>query len=175
MFSLDYINTFSEFSTFHHPDKEKIINFIQLVYNKNSPFIVKFPDLQKRKTECLISADLSPKFDLEDPGYQHLVDIYLSRIQNSNEFETLISIQEALWEANMILRTPVGPLDEDKKMRTLDTKAKMVGHIQKYTEKIAELTKIIFMDDKKATELNEKRRRITPESIASQKQNIDHD
>lgn len=172
MYSLEHLQSFTEFAQYKSANRDRIFKFIQLCYSKSSPLIKQFPDLQKRKEQALLGAGLEPKnFDLDREDIAVLVDVYLCKIQSSNQWDSLISFQECLWESHRVLRAPVWDfIDQDKQIKALETKHKLVAAIETYTTKIEDLYKVIFHSDDKLIDASQKKiRRITPEMMARQK------
>lgn len=162
MFSLEILDSFIEFRTYNHDNREAVFTYIQMVYNRQSPLLTNHPELQDRK-----KAARTLDIDYDNDSILELIDIYLCRIQSSNAFNMLISYQEAFWEANNKLRRKISDgLDEDKVLKAVETKSKLIDYVENLSAKIAVLTNNIFQEDNQLIKRSEKKRRLTPEYMA---------
>ena len=52
--SSEILNSFEEFATFSHPLKDGIVDFIQLAYHKESPFVKNIENISDRSIPLVL-------------------------------------------------------------------------------------------------------------------------
>jgi hypothetical protein len=183
---------FSQFIALRSPDGFRIIDFIQFAFNIHSPLAQKCDDVVQRASEAYKLADL----DLNAFYCNHLLNIgesnivvfqgmaneeskflmmiddmiscYLSKIQNNNKWEMLVTYQLLFWEYTKRLRIPISSLvDEDKALKGMDIKTKITQPAFDLIKQIDQLKKDLFGDNKRLAVVAEvKIRKTTPETMA---------
>lgn len=111
--------SFSEFEVckkFKHKDKNKILLFIESLYNRKSP-LNKIQDLGERKLAACEKAKLNPAepwvieiMELKNEVVSDLIEAYLGLYQNSNKYHKLISDQQLFLS---MMRLISKPFDEE--------------------------------------------------------------
>lgn len=146
---------FKECREFRHPDKAKIIKYIELLYHKDSE-LNGIQNLMDRKMEACKNAKLNPSaediqniMDMRDESVNFLIFLYLSQFQSSNEFHQLCMDQQLLWNIQQLLAMPVTSVDEDEIMKKYEKRTDLS---KKATELITKINKgiseIYTSDDK---------------------------
>jgi len=105
--------------TFEHKFKDKILLYIEKMYNKDSP-LNKIPDTGERKRLAMIAAKLDPEnedmikiMDLEDEAVKDLVFEYLSYYQWSSRFFKLVADEQLLIRMFKQIMTPITDISTD--------------------------------------------------------------
>lgn len=111
--TVDIVNYYKKFRDYHEfnvdtvQDKNKLLRYIVLMYDFNSPFTV-IKDLIKRKTLCALEAgfeQIDDKFDDNtitmmiclDPQINSMIIRYLSFF-NNHEYSYLVALLEGYWK-----------------------------------------------------------------------------
>ncbi len=186
----------AEFVTVEHPDKDKIIRYIILMYSKESPLVKKFTDLVARKKNAaemagfdLVKDDtpipLEPLLDEEeeddrpeptsllyklynfaDPEIGSMVIGFL-RFQNDLAFSMLASNEQTFFEYQQAILSSIEFFKDDKdKMTALNLKTKLMDESDAIAVRIDKYRKQIYIEDKAIDFV--KKRSSSPESIAVQ-------
>lgn len=111
---------------FAHKDKAKIIRYVQECYSKNSE-LNKIDNLEARRIEACKLVGLDPEqnrdiIDQTNKQVNELIYEYLTRFQNSNEYQQWVSDQQLFWDIQKDLMKPVEGEDREKQY---DFKLKM--------------------------------------------------
>lgn len=187
------LNEYEEFATFVHPDREKILKWLQFTYNRDSPLISRYEDVKSRSVAAYGASGLDMNATyagyMMDIGTSQLVFIegmpvgdtafyvqmddmvscFLARIQNNNRFEALITFQTLYWEYSRRIRTPVSlTLDEDKALKAMEIKTKITEPCFDLIKKIEQLKVDVFGDNKRIADVAEEkvRRKVSPETMS---------
>ncbi len=121
------------FQEFKHPQKDKILRYIELVYSRDSELVKKQFDIVDLKYAAAVDAGLNPDSDevkaiasLEDREVAALIDFYLTRVQNNYEHVNLMTNLELFIEYTSRVRQPINTeLEEDKQLVAFEKKAKL--------------------------------------------------
>lgn len=183
---------FTTFAEFKHADTFGIIDFVQYLYNLNSP-LAQNEDLQNKVYKAYELAGLN----LNATYAQHLLDVgdsqvmiidgvaagdsefymaidnmiacYLSRVQNNLKWELYVTYLSLYWQYTKRLRTPISMLlDDDKALKGMDTKTKITEPAFDLIKKLDMIKKDIFGDYKVIADVAEKKlRKVSPETWAT--------
>jgi len=189
--SHDKLESYEEFSSFQHEEKPQIVEFIQLAYNRDSPFVRDYESIPDRLMASLKESSLPedrawsihlvsvgvdvihkglvpPELKLTLDQIDDMISCYLARIQNSNDFEMYITFQMLFWEYSQRLRTKVSLLlEEDKALKAMDTKVKITDPCFELVGKIDALrVKIFGGNEKVAKKADEKISKPTADNWA---------
>lgn len=154
---------------------DKIIKYIILMYDKNSPLVRKFTDLATRKMNAATMAGFDLKvdddvlqsiYDFIDPRISEMVIGFL-RFQNNLLFSMLVSNEQTFFEYQQSLLSAVMMLRNDKdKLTALAVKSKLMDDSDVIAERIEKYYKQIYMDDKAIDFV--KKKSSSPESVAAE-------
>lgn len=184
------LDSFEEFDSFVHNDKNRIIDFIQLVYNKDSPLVKMYENIGDRIMASVKIAEIpsdsvfvaylldqsgascaSDDFENQKLIYNidDMISCYLSRVCNNNKWEMLVTMQILYWEYTKRLRMFVSiTIDEDKALKAMDLKTKITEPAFDLIKKIEQLRIDIFGDYKAVADVAEKKvRKVSPETWAT--------
>lgn len=177
---LDQLNAYEEFSSFVHPEKKEITDFIQHAYNIESLYVKKYESRSDRlnavsKHIKINDVDVAEYLTIENcpkqmPLIDDMISCYLSKIQNNHKFELYITYQSLFSEYCHRLRSkvPFG-VDEDKALKAMETKVKITQPASDLINVISKLRMEIFGDNKKSATHTDKKVAKTPEYYASLK------
>lgn len=102
---------FSDFPVvkeYKHPEKTRILKYIELMFNKSSD-LIKIENFDERIKAACSKAGIKPEDHQnlitlkKDSQEANLVFIYLSHHQNNNKFHNLIADQVLLWRMQRIM------------------------------------------------------------------------
>lgn len=162
------MNNFSDSDVvkkFSHKDKRKILEWIALVFDKNSE-LAKTTDLHERKLAAFKKVSLAPDpniISMESEEIKNLIFHYLGSTQ-SNRVIQLISNQQLLWGIQQKLM--------EHTVDDFDEKLKMSASCDALLERIETQITMIYGTDKEITEMVEtKIRSLRPEDRVM-KQNL---
>ena len=107
------------FDAFQHKDKEAVVEYVKLVYGKESPLFA-IEDVNEKKS---IARDKSGVItDVESEEISKLILQFL-REQNHYKHSLLLSKQELYWETLEIMREPLTKTkDDDKRLKNIKHK-----------------------------------------------------
>lgn len=151
------------YQEFEHKHKNAILTYIQIAYDQFSE-LYDIPDIFERLVKAAKLAELDPtkKWVIEITNYKNkevnlLIDYFLSRVQNNNEHEQLITNQTLFWRYQA-------------KLRDFDTSLKEASILSAECEKLAERIRHsyteIYGDANDLKNKKQKVIRLVPESMA---------
>ena len=171
----EILNTYQEVISFSHKDKEKIIDYIILLYNKDSPLIQLYSDLAYRKNVACEKAGLNPEsqlmqdiFCLKNDEVLAIIDCFLQKIQCNYAFESMISDMEIFSEFQRAMRKPVPDfeVDPDKQLKAVEIKSKLSSQSKILVENIKSAMNELYGHDSLLKDTSVKRIRTTVENMA---------
>lgn len=135
-------------------DKDKIIRYIVLMYDKNSPLVKRFNNLEQRKREAFVLAG----FNIEDPNlevYKEFKDEEFTNMvtdfliyQNDYIWMMLVSNEQTFYEFQKTLLQESAMIRNDKdKISAIASKAKLMEESDNIVTRITQYRKIIFIED----------------------------
>jgi hypothetical protein len=154
-----------------HKDKQKILSFIKLLYTKDAP-INNIDNLRERQIYAANQCKLDPTdpqiiqiFNYENEEITLLINLYLGKIQNSNEYDQYQSNQWLFWNLQDKMRQPLQDNDEYiKKMNNYSTWS------QQLAERMDKQKSIIWGKDPETQSAGAKIIRMTYEQRIAQKE-----
>lgn len=152
-------------------DKDKVIRYIVLMYDKNSPLPRRFSNLDLRKKEASSLAGFNPDDpnlkaykEFQDQEFTDMVVEFLI-LQNNYTWTMLVSNEQTFYEFQKTLLQESSMIRNDKdKISAIASKAKLMEESDKIVERINAYYKQVFTEEK----LIESAKRIasSPEEIA---------
>lgn len=168
-----YAELLAEKESTGRPDIDNLIRYIMVLYDKKSPLIRSFTNLEQRKREAAVLAGydlevdaerVAKLFDFTDQDLQNLA-LYFLEEQNDMWYCNLVSNEQTFYEYQKALLAEVKLVDGDKdKMSTLVIKSKLQDECEKIAERVEKYyTKVYGEGEEKA---KAKTKDFSPESIA---------
>jgi hypothetical protein len=160
---------------------DKLIRYVVLMYDINSPLRFHIPELGKRKSFAAEMAgynvnkdDVTALFDFkisdgdEDKPYEELIDCITNylKYQNNWMWSMVVSNEQAFYELNKRVMMPVdGQRDKDI-LQAIDIKTKIMTAQDDIVQRLKKYYKELTGDDTSLEEAITRRKRVTAESIA---------
>lgn len=152
-------------------DKDKVIRYIVLLYDKGSPLVRRFSNLDTRKREAATLAGFNP----EDPALksykefqdQEFTDMVVEFLiyQNNYTWTMLVSNEQTFYEFQKTLLQESSMIRNDKdKISAIASKSKLMEESDKIVERINSYYSQVFVEDKVIE--SAKRVASSPEEIA---------
>lgn len=174
----EILATYPEVMAFEHKYKDKIIDFIILLYRKDSPLILTYPELSQRKSVAALECNLDPQSDymqsvflLKEEPVLAIINCFLQRVQSSYTFERMISDMEIFSEFQRAMRSPVPSfdVDPDKQLKAIEIKGKLSAQSKLLEENIKAAWQELYGNDEDLRDVSIKKVRTTVESMANKK------
>jgi hypothetical protein len=175
-----YAELLAESESLGRPDIDKLIRYTMVLYDKRSPAIKQFSNLQLRKNEAAIAAGydlqsdakiLEKLFDFTDKELQILAIEFL-KDQNDMYWCMITSNEQTFYEYQKALLSEVTLFTTEKdKLSALQIKAKLMDDCDTIAERVESYYGRVFGDgdaNKKAKE----QRSFTPEGMANRNKNV---
>lgn len=150
------------------------LKYVYYFYNKESEFLVKYPDVEKRKEACLKEALESSKpgkvvlnqlkaalFDVADKDVSFFIVEYC-RLQRSRIWDMIVANEQAFFEYNKLLLAPITEEGNDL-LKGAELKGKLMKEMESIDERLTHYYEMLFPHSK-SIEVDIKP--ISPESIA---------
>lgn len=152
---------------FKHKNKDKILLYIELLYNKKSK-LNNIEDLWQRKLEAckqagLASDDMKDIMEMKDLIVNDLIFHYQSYFQNSNKHQKLLSDQQLFWNMQKILNSSIPEGDEDDTEKKMSARNKISENCDQLLSRIDRLLSEIYSQDMIETAEITIRQLMTPE------------
>jgi hypothetical protein len=136
-------------------DKDSVIRYIVLLYDKNSPLVKRFSNLDTRKREASVIAGFNPEDpslkaykDFQDQEFADMVVEFLI-YQNNYIWTMLVSNEQTFYEFQKTLLQESSMIRNDKdKINAIASKSKLMEESDKIVERINAYYKQIFVEDK---------------------------
>lgn len=152
-------------------DKDKVIRYIILMYDKGSPLIKRFTNLDARKREASAIAgfnqeepSLKAYKEFQDEEFTEMVVEFLI-YQNNYTWTMLVSNEQTFYEFQKTLLQESSMIRNDKdKISAIASKAKLMEESDKIVERINSYYKQVFTEEKVIE--TAKRIASSPEEIA---------
>lgn len=161
---------------------DKMIRYVLLMYDVNSPLRYNYPDLFKRKQLAASAAgykldteDVTELFDFkikkgdEYETHEKLLDIIIKylKYQNNWVWSMIVSNSEAFYEYNRRVMMPVeGNRDKDI-LQAINIKTQIMQSQDEIYQRLQRYFKELSGGDDKIEDAITKRKRIRPEDIAN--------
>lgn len=162
--------------------EDKVVRYILLMYDINSPLRHHYPDLYKRKQHSadlagynLDKDDLTGLFDFRiktDDGHEpdeELVNMTMKylKYQNNMVWMMIVSNEQAFYEYNRRVMMPVdGSRDKDI-LQAVEIKTKIMSSMDDIYSRLQKYKRDMAGGDEKLEEVITKRKRLRPEEIAN--------
>lgn len=153
-------------------DKDKVIRYIVLMYDKNSPLVKQYPNLEIRKNSALALAgfvtgdpSLEVYKEFKDDDFADMVIDFL-KFQNDYIWMMLCSNEQTFFEFQKTLMLEAAMIRNDKdKISAISAKAKLMEESDNIVNRIINYRKQIFSEDV-IIEKSSKRVASSPEEMA---------
>jgi hypothetical protein len=157
------------------PDIDKLIRYVMVLYDKRSPLIKQFSNLQLRKTEAAIVSGyniekdagiIEKLFDFTDKQLQVLAIEFL-KDQNDMYWSMIVSNEQTFYEYQKALLSEVTLFTTERdKLSALQIKAKLMDDCDTIAERVDTYYHRVFGEGDVNTKAKQKRS-FTPENIAN--------
>lgn len=154
--------TFIEKNGIEVSDPDVSLRYIAWVYDPYSPYVSRFPDIRKRKEHVArqlktIPALISPK----------LVTFFLKELIRNSDWMLIASNENAFEEFAEKVNEPISQLDDEEKViKAVERKAKLLEYMERINETIKTLKKVFFYDDEDLIAEENVVKTLSPETIA---------
>lgn len=135
-------------------ERTKLIKYIVLVYDKESPFIQRFKSLPERKKQAAVTAGFDPKDPiidvLQDVSSDDICSMIIDFVvyQNDLIWSMLISNEQTFYEYQNTLMSPTMMIRNDKdKLSGTAVKTKLLADSHEIAARINSYRKQLFVDD----------------------------
>ncbi len=171
----DLLNEYSEFKSYTGKSKDKIIDYIILLYSKDSKLIHAYPNLVHRKAVAAEQSGMNPSdpyviaiMEQKDESVLPLINCYLQKIQHNYTFERMISDMEAFSENQRFIRAGIKDweTDPDKLLKAIEIKGKLSELSKRFEDNIQDAYNKIYGDNEDLKNREQKIVRTTPENFA---------
>lgn len=148
--------------------------YVYYFYNKESEFLTKYPDVEKRKEACLKEALEGSKpgktvlgqlksalFDVSDKDLSFFIIEYC-RLQRSRVWDMIIANEQAFFEYNKLLLAPIIEEGNDL-LKGAELKGKLMKDMESIDERLTRYYDLLFPHSKN---IEVEIKPISPESIA---------
>jgi hypothetical protein len=127
--------THRAFQSYNHPQKDKILKYIELMYAVGSD-MNKIDSLPERKSASAQKAglkveDMQTIFEERDDAFKQLRHVYLSEYQFHNKYTNLVTWQQMLWNAQRDALKEVEDFDVGRMDKIADFIDKLEGKVSK--------------------------------------------
>jgi hypothetical protein len=136
-------------------DKDKLIRYIIYMYDKSSPLVKRYNNLDRRKQEAAHLAgytqddpSLKTYKDFQDQEFSDMVVDFLI-YQNNYTWTMLVSNEQTFYEFQKTLLQESSMIRNDKdKINAIASKSKLMEESDKIVERINSYYKQVFVEDK---------------------------
>ena len=160
------------FKSLKHEEADSIIAYVCYMYDMHSPLREYYADLRVRKEEAAELAKLKGKINLED-----LYDLKIEEVsamvndflvyQNERVWSMFVSNEQTFYEYQQkLLQSVEGDKDKDI-LQALQIKSKLMNDMDEINTRLEGYLRRMTGEDNQAIEVIQKRKMITPESIAN--------
>lgn len=162
-----------DLSMVHKQKLVKAIKYLVFMYDKNTPLVTKYPDIEERKKVAVTLASLTNQYnadviedlrELRDPYFDILMGML--RKQNEPVFNMLITQEELFNECmNKMLRKVEEDSSSDE-LSALEKKGKISNLMEETIDRIDRFRSRYYGSDDELAEKGRKYYSTTPEGIA---------
>ena len=161
---------------------DRVIRYILLMYDINSPLRHHYPELYKRKEHAadlagynLDKEDVTGLFDFRiktDDGYEpdeELVNLTMKylKYQNNMVWLMIVSNEQAFYEYNKRVMLPVDGARDKDILQAVEIKTKIMQSMDDIYSRLQKYGRDLSGGDEKLEEVITKRKRLRPEEIAA--------
>lgn len=156
-------------------DRQKIFRYIVFMYDKNSPFVLRYNSFEKRFEEAIsyVGFDknedlIKDVFNLHDQSIKQMV-VEFCILMSDLKWASLMQNYHTYYEIeNATLEYVSDVKDDEKRLAALERKGKLLELSDRIAERVEKYEQEIFMgNDNIISEAKSKR--VTPEMMAAQK------
>ena len=149
---------FGSQSKYKRSDFEKLIKYIFFMYDKKTPMVEHYSDVNERKEQCAIMAgyeDIKKEsvlqiFSLENEVARELI-FKLLKHQKGMAWSALVTNCELFWQYQREILSPIEISKDDKnKLDGLKVKGYLAGEVDVILNRINSYTEKLFGDDEDA-------------------------
>lgn len=162
---------------------DRMMRYVILMYDVNSPLKSHYPELMKRKEHAaavagydLMKEDVTPLFEFrtktnddEYEPHEELLNLTMRylKYQNNMVWQMIVSNEEAFSEYSRRVMMPVdGNRDKDI-LQAVEIKTKIMQSMDDIYQRLQRYTKELSGGDDNLEEMITKRKRVRPEEIAA--------
>lgn len=165
---------------------DKMLRYVILMYDMNSPLREYYPEVSKRKQFAasiagydLNKEDVTPLFDFkikiddEEVPYDDLLNLIVKylKYQNNYVWSMIVSNEQAFYEFNKRVMLPVdGNRDKDI-LQAITIKTQIMTAQDEIVQRLQKYLRQLTGEDEQLEESITKRKRIRPEDIANVQSN----
>ena len=165
---------------------DKMLRYVILMYDMNSPLREYYPEVSKRKQFAasiagydLNKEDVTPLFDFkikiddEEVPYDYLLNLIVKylKYQNNYVWSMIVSNEQAFYEFNKRVMLPVdGNRDKDI-LQAITIKTQIMTAQDEIVQRLQKYLRQLTGEDEQLEESITKRKRIRPEDIANVQSN----
>lgn len=165
------LRQFESFVKYSHSDVDKVIRYIMYMYDKNSPMIKHFTNLEDRMRNSAIMSGFDKEdstlvglYNLEWNGLDDMVIDFL-KFQNSLKWSQIVTNEHTFFQyQKALLREVINFKDDKNRMDAISAKSKIMEDCEAITARLERLYTEVFSDGDMIDRV--KRRRLTPEALA---------
>lgn len=158
---------------------DKMMRYVILMYDQNSPLRHHYPELHKRKE---FAADLAGydgdvvqlfEFKLEDGPYEELIELVMKylKYQNNWVWSMIVSNENAFYEFNKRVMLPVDGTKDKDILQAINIKTQVMAAQDDIVTRLKKYLRELSGEDEELQDVIIKRKRLRPEEIASVQEN----
>lgn len=162
-----------DLSMVHKQKLVKAIKYLVFMYDKNTPLVSKYPDIDERKKVAVDLADLTKQYnqdiidklvDLREPFFGILMQML--KKQNEPVFNMLVTQEELFHECMSKMLQKVEEDSSSDELSALEKKGKISNLMEETIDRIDRFRSRYYGNDDDLAEKGRKHYNTTPESIA---------
>ena len=179
----DLFKTYKQLSVFKDISiniDDKLMKYIIVVYDYNSPIVLKYRDLKVRKQQgaefsgySVLDESMQSIFNLEEEYMLKAVDLFLKKFIHNRTWYMICANESIFWEYGQRMLKPVGAEEEGGKklsekdlIAAMQAKTKLSEDMSSIDERLDSGYKRLYGDENMGRFTN---RATTPESIARER------
>jgi len=159
---------------------DRMIRYVLLMYDMNSPLREYYPELEKRKQFAASTAgydldkdDVTGLFDFkikvedEEVAYEELLNLIVKylKYQNNYVWSMIVGNEQAFYEFNKRVMIPVDGTRDKDILQAVDIKNKLMDAQDNIVQRLQRYLRELTGEDDKLEESITKRKRLRPENI----------
>lgn len=163
-----------ELERIHKQQLVQVVKYLVLMYDKHSPLVSKYPDLETRKEKAIDLAHINLGTQkklvkrlttLDDDDLLAIVAQML-RKQGEQDFSLLVSQEQLFYELLQNVMDPISSDNDKDQMMALERKAKLSDMLEGVGERIEKYRARYYRGDDDMEEKVRKTYRLTAENVA---------
>jgi hypothetical protein len=159
---------------------DRMIRYVLLMYDMNSPLREYYPELEKRKQFAASTAgydldkddvtglfDFKIKVEEEEVVYEELLNLIVKylKYQNNYVWSMIVGNEQAFYEFNKRVMIPVDGTRDKDILQAVDIKNKLMDAQDNIVQRLQRYLRELTGEDDKLEESITKRKRLRPENI----------